>query len=317
MEYFMDNKKLEYLLKIVETHSFTEAARQLFVSQPALSQVIGGMEKRYGIDVFEKRGGLLHLTPEGEVLVKAAREQFAIQQNLELELMDRKKQIAGNISIGLSPSRSLQFLPVLLPEMKKRFPKIRIIVNTRSSSSFEKQIAQGKLDFAFVMEMADVDPSVRNELVYEPLFSYDTLLAAPPSHPLAREADTVFDWRLRRAVSLDEVRDESFIVTPSNPRSRKWADSVYNAYDFVPREAVVISGGFTVISLVQAGVGFALTQDAMAFAQKRGAFFRLDKGGFPTNLCVIYKKGKYLSSPMKTFIDLVKIHTENGTWTSL
>lgn len=180
---------------------------------------------------------------------------------------------------------------------RKSFPKVRIVVNTRPSSSFEKQVTKGKLDFAFVMEMADVDPSIRNELVYEPLFSYDTLLAAPPNHPLAREADAVFDWRLRRTVSLDEVREESFIVTPSNPRSRKWADSVYNAYDFVPREAVVISGGFTVISLVQAGVGFALTQDAMAFAQKRGAFFRLDKGGFPTSLCVILPKGKVSLQP--------------------
>lgn len=51
--------------------------------------------------------------------------------------------------------------------------------------------------------------------------------------------------------------------------------------------------------------------------QKRGAFFRLDKGGFPTSLCVIYRKGKYLSSPMETFIQLVKMHTERGTWISV
>lgn len=313
----MDNKKLEYLLKIAETRSVTEAAKQLFISQPALSQIIGSIEKSYQIKIFEKRDGSLHLTPEGEVLVAAARKQFFIEQNMALELSDRKNQISGDIIIGLSPSRSLQFLPVLMPQMRELYPKIRIVINTQSSSGFEKQVAHGKLDFAFVMDLADIDPTIRSELVYEPLFSYDTLLAAPPNHPLAREADQEFDWRLRRPVSLDEVKDQPFIVTPKRPRSRKWTDMIYNAYDFTPQEAVVISGGFTVISLVQAGVGFALTQDSTAFAQKRGAFFRLDKGGFPTNLCVIYRKDKYLSKPMQSFIDLVKKYSAQGLWTKI
>lgn len=313
----MDNKKLEYLLKIAETRSVTEAAKQLFISQPALSQIIGSIEKSYQIKIFEKRDGSLHLTPEGEVLVAAARKQFFIEQNMALELSDRKNQISGDIIIGLSPSRSLQFLPVLMPQMRELYPKIRIVINTQSSSGFEKQAAHGKLDFAFVMDLADIDPTIRSELVYEPLFSYDTLLAAPPNHPLAREADQEFDWRLRRPVSLDEVKDQPFIVTPKRPRSRKWTDMIYNAYEFTPQEAVVISGGFTVISLVQAGVGFALTQDSTAFAQKRGAFFRLDKGGFPTNLCVIYRKDKYLSKPMQSFIDLVKKYSAQGLWTKI
>lgn len=313
----MDSKKLEYLLKIVETKSVTEAARQLFVSQPALSQVIGSLEKRYDIKIFEKKDGALNLTPAGEVLVRSARQQFFIDQNMELELSDMKNQISGSITVGLSPSRALQFLPVLLPVMQKNYPKLSIVISTNASSGFEVQVARGKLDFAFVMDLADIDPGIRSELVYEPLFSYNTLLAAPPNHPLAREAENVFDWRLRRPISLDEVRGEPFIIPPERPRSRKWSDSVYNAYDFIPKRAVVISGGFTVIHLVQAGIGFALTQDSTAFAQKQGAFFRLDKGDFPTRLCVIYRKDKYLSKAMQDFIDLVKYHSKNGTWTEL
>lgn len=312
----MDSKKLEYLLKVAETRSITEASKQLFISQPALSQVIGAMEKRYDIKIFEKKEGSLHLTPEGSILVDSARRQFFIEQNLEQELADRKNQISGDISIGLSPSRSLHFLPVLLPQMRKEFPKVRIVINTNSSSGYEKMVAQGKLDFAFVMDIADIDPSIRSELVYEPLFSYSTLLAAPPSHPLAREAAGVFDWRKRRAVSLDEVREEPFIVSPPRPRYRKWTDLVYNAYDFTPKEAVVISGS-TAIHLVQAGIGFMLTQDSTAFSLKKGAFFRLDKGDFATNLCIIHRKDKYLTKPMNTFINLVRQHNEQGTWQAL
>jgi len=312
----MDSKKLEYLLKIAETRSVTEAARQLFISQPALSQVIGSMEKRYQIKIFEKKEGTLHITPEGQILIDAARRQFFIEQNLEQELSDRKNQISGDIRIGLSPSRSLHFLPVLLPYMRREYPKVRIVVNTQSSQSFEKMVANGKLDFAFVMDLADIDPAIRGELTYEPLFSYDTLLAAPPDHPLAKEAAGVFDWRKRRAVSLDEVREEPFIVPPSRPRNQKWLNQVYNAYHFTPKEVVVIPGSVG-INLVQAGVGFMLTQDATAFSLKKGAFFRLDKGSFSSNLCVIYRKDKYLAKPMDALIRLVKYHCEQGTWFEL
>jgi LysR family transcriptional activator of glutamate synthase operon len=313
----MDTRKLEYLLTIVETGSVTEAAKKLYISQPALSQTIRYFEQLYHIRIFEKKEGRMNLTPEGRIFIDAARRQFFIEKNMVLQLNDMKEQLSGDITIGLSPSRSLQFLPALMPKMKDAFPKVRLVVNTRSSSGFEKEVVRGKLDFAFVMDIADVDPALRNELTYIPLFSYDTLLAVPPNHPLAREAEKEFDWRKRRAISLDEVRNEPFICTPPFPRSRRWTDTIYNAYGFKPREAVVISGGFIVYSLVQAGIGFALTQDTTAFAMKRGAFFRLDKGPFLSRLCVIYRKDRFLSKPMEFFINTATDLAKTGYWNKI
>ncbi|MBQ8089161.1 MAG: LysR family transcriptional regulator [Pyramidobacter sp.] len=313
----MDAKKLEYLLKVEETRSVTEAARQLYISQPALSQVIGNLEKHYGIKIFEKRDGALRLTPEGAILVDTARREYFLEENMKLALSELRSEVAGDIKIGLSRSRAVQFLPRLLPQMWKNYPHVRTVVSTNSGDGFERRVAAGKLDLAFVMDMADVDPAVRSELTYEPLFSYGTLLAAPPWHPLAREAEAEFDWRRRRPVSLDEVCDEPFIVGAGTERIRRWSDTVFGAYSFTPRVTLVISGALTRISLVEAGVGFCITQDAMAFALRRGAFFRFDKGDFAATLCVIYRKDKYLARPMRYFIDLVKEYNEKGEWTKI
>ncbi len=313
----MDSKKLEYLLKVEETRSITEAARQLYISQPALSQVIGNLEKHYDIKIFEKRDGALRLTSEGAILVDTARREFFLEENLKLSLLELKSEVAGDVKIGLSRSRAVQFLPRLLPQVWEKFPKVRTVVSTNSGSGFERRVASGKLDFAFVMDMADVDPAVRADLAYEPLFSYSTLLAAPPDHALAKEAEKEFDWRKRRPVSLDEVGDQPFIVGAGTDRIRRWSDTGFSVYGFQPRVALVISGALTRISLVEAGVGFCITQDAMAFARKRGAFFRFDKGDFAATLCVIYRKDKYLTQPMRFFIDLVKEYNERGLWTQI
>lgn len=309
----MDLKKLEFLLKVEETRSITEAAKQLFITQPALSQVISSLEKKYDIKIFERKEGGLSITQEGKLLIDTARREVIMEANLRQELDDMKNEKSGVLRVGLSVNRAAMFLPVILPEWRKMYPKVQLRVNTRSGNGFEKQVAEGKLDFAFVMDAAEVAPSVRKELVYEPLFVYRLLLAVPPNHPLAKTTGGIFDWRLRPPVDLNLVKDDPFITNNHEPRFARWLNAVYEAYDFYPNSAVVINGS-SQFNLVQSGIGCALLQDTIAFAQKRGVFFRLDKGDFATTLCMIRRKDSYVSQSMNAFMELVRENIRLGTW---
>ena len=313
----MDSKKLEYLLKVEETRSFTEAAKQLYITQSALSQAIGSIEKNYGVEIFTKKDGRLHLTPEGKAIVTAARHEFFQEKNLRHELSELKEHTAGDIFVGLASGRAVQFLPKLLPDMWKRFPHVRIVVSTRAEEGFERAVHAGRVDFAFVMDCADVVPSIRSELLYEPLFSYRPLIAVPPSHPLASEALGVFDWNKRRPIKLNEMKESPFISDPHGERIERWNNAIFNAYQFVPHKMLTISGALTRLDLVEADVGWCITQEATALARCRGIYFRLDKDEFAANLCVICRRDKYLTLPMKYFIELVKNRAVNGEWTKI
>lgn len=312
----MELKKLEYLIKVSELGSITEAARQLFITQPALSQVISSMEKKYGITIFERKEGGLALTYEGRLLIDAGRRQLLIEESLKQELMDTKNETSGIMKIGISVNRAAHFLPIILSEWRRQFPKIQLQVDTHSYLGFEKMVAEGKLDIAFVMQEAEVNVKTRKELVYEPLFRYNCLLAVPPNHSLAAETGGILDWRLRPPVDLNRVREDPFITTPSKQRSAKWLNSIYEAYDFYPRSTVIINGA-SQYNLVQAGIGCALLQDTIAFAQKRGAFFRLDKGDFATTLCIIRRKDSYETKAVKCFSDLIRKYAKEGKWAQL
>lgn len=313
----MDTKKLEYLLRLDETRSYTEAAKQLYITQSALSQAISGLEKYYGTDIFVKKGGRLCLTAEGEAIVKAARREYFLEENLRQELLELKNDVAGDVKVGLSPGRAVQFLPRVLPAMWKRYPKVRVIVSTRAEDGFEQAVCEGKLDFAFVMDMSDVTPEVRCELQYDKLFSYVALLAVPPWHALASETIGHFNWRTRRAVSLKEMEGVPLVTDPVPPRVQRWTNAVYSAYQFTPEKMVVVSGALTRLDLVLAGVGWSITQESQALVRRQGAFFRLDKGEFAANLCLITRRDKYLTQPMRYFIELVKEHSANGLWTTV
>lgn len=312
----MDMRKLEYLLKVAEVQSITEAARQLYVTQPALSQVIAALEKKYQMKIFERRGGFLHLTREGEVLIATARKQLLLESDFLRELSDIHNEESGTLRIGMSVNRAILVLPAVVPKLQEEYPKIQLDVNTRSFLGFEKMVAEGKLDMAFVMDAADVEPQIHSQLVYEPLMRYTCLLAVPPRHPLAEQTAGIFDWRLRPPVDLNLVKDDPFIGTPVKKRSLKWLSSVYEAYDFYPKTVITI-GGSCQYSLVQAGVGCALLQDTIAFAQKSGAFFRLDKGDFATNLCAIYRKGAYQTRAAVRFLELIRECAKDGIWNQI
>ena len=86
----MELKKLEYLIKVSELGSITEAAKQLYITQPALSQVISAMEKKYGVPIFERKEGGLVLTYGGKLLIDAGRRQLLIEESLKQELLDVK-----------------------------------------------------------------------------------------------------------------------------------------------------------------------------------------------------------------------------------
>ena len=85
-------------------------------------------------------------------------------------------------------------------------------------------------------------------------------------------------------------------------------------YDFQPKNIIRLSEEAAIFSLVQAGLGFALLQDYVAFSHHYGAFFRLDHDNSKATLCIIYHKNAVLTKAAQYFIELVKKHTALGSF---
>lgn len=310
----VNERKIDYLLKIAETQSISSAAKELYVSQPALSQLINSLEKTYNTKIFEYKSGRLIPTYTGELLLKTFQRQKLLENALLNALDDARHSKTGRMSIGISSGRAPMFLSIVLPDFQKMYPKIQLTINTKSSEGFESMVASGNLDLAFVMNKADVPTEVRQSLEYDALFDYDCLLAAPPNHPAAEIVKKIPDWRLRPAIDLRDFQEETFIQTLVSERHRNWENSLYGPYNFQPKYTILLSEEAALFDLVQAGLGFALIQDYVAFSKKSGAFFRLDRDDSKATLCVIHRKDSILTEAMNYFIDLVKEHTRKNSF---
>lgn len=310
----ISERKMNYLIKIAETQSITKAANELYVTQPALSQLITSLEKTYGTKIFEYKSGKLIPTYTGELILETFQKQKLLESNLMRALDDARQSRTGRIAVGISKGRAPMFLSIVLPDFQKEYPSIQLTINTRADQGFESMVCAGTLDLAFVMDRAAVPTEVRSKLTYDPLFEYYCLLAAPPSHPIAAIAAEQPDWRLRPGVDLKDFQNERFILTTRSDRHKDWEYSIFGPDDFSPRNTIMLTEEAAVFDLVQADLGFALLQDYVAFSHKRGAFFRLNQDTSKATLCAIYRNDFHLSAAMNYFIRLVKEHTERGSF---
>lgn len=105
----MIDSKLITLLMVNELHSFTQAAKKLSLTQPAVSQHVRQLEKELGVTIFARGEGNLKLTREGEIVIKYAKRIDSLYQNLEQSLKEEKEH-ARKITVGIThPRRAISW----------------------------------------------------------------------------------------------------------------------------------------------------------------------------------------------------------------
>jgi DNA-binding transcriptional LysR family regulator len=193
----MDTRQLAAFCAVVERKSFSHAAEQLGVTQPAVSLQIRSLEKRVGQQLLDRSGRRVEPTEAGRRLYRSAQRMLALEEQLLGELAgDADGALTGRLEIGASTGPGGTVLPVLLCEFQRRHPDVHVALSVSDTQRVVEQVARREL------ELGVVGAARRHRaVVFEPFFRDEVVLACPPAHPFAG-----------RAVTLDELRDEPLIV---------------------------------------------------------------------------------------------------------
>jgi DNA-binding transcriptional LysR family regulator len=179
----MDPKLLKTFLSVRRHASFTEAAREEFLTQPAVSRRIRQLETELGVRLFEQLGKSLRLTDAGRVLAAEAEKLLgSIERSAEAVRAVRSVE-HGSLRIGASSTPGFYLLPRIVGRFHRRFPGVDIGYAVENSLGIEERIVRNELDVGFVgAHLAHED--LRLEQVAED----EVVCFAHPSHPLARRA---------------------------------------------------------------------------------------------------------------------------------
>src|SRR5215471_6442849 len=172
-------RQLQYLVAISETLSFRKAAERCNVSQPSLSAQLAELESGLGVRVFERDRRRVLLTPSGRDLVERARRILEDADNLREAARLAGDPFSGSLKLGVIPTISPYLLPAVMPEIRKQYPRLRILWIEEKTSSLLSSLHQGLLDAVLLALETNIGKLERFVIATDPF-----VLATPKNHPL-------------------------------------------------------------------------------------------------------------------------------------
>ncbi len=169
--------RLKVFKTVADRLSFTRAARELFISQPAVTKQIGELEKQLGTNLFLRQGNRISLTPQGEHLLEYANRILNLYGELEDAFADRTAPPEGEIRLGASTTIAQYVLPGLLARFRKRYPGISLQVENGNTQQIEQAVQEARIDFGMIEGMASM-----TTLHYEPFMLDELVLVTATSN---------------------------------------------------------------------------------------------------------------------------------------
>jgi DNA-binding transcriptional LysR family regulator len=137
-------------MSVAENLSFSKAANNLNISQPAVTRHIKELEERYKTNLLERKGNKIYLTEAGEKVYNAFKEIAQQYRNLDFEIGQLHSSISGEFKIGASSTISQYVIPKVIASFHKRYPKIQIYLMNGNSFEMEKLLLNNQVDLALV-----------------------------------------------------------------------------------------------------------------------------------------------------------------------
>jgi DNA-binding transcriptional LysR family regulator len=251
----LDVYELNVFLVAAETENFSEAARHLNLTQPAVSMQIRALERKLGVDLFYRAGRTLALTEPGKALMSMARDMVNHAIQIEEEIESLKGEVVGHLKIGCSTATGKYFLPHLAARFRRRYPAVQMTIFNHSRELVLEELAEGAVQLGVVSA-----PPAGRDVEYRHFFTDHVVLIVPTNHA----------WARRDIVAVEELCGADFILRDHMSGTREEVEEALRQVGLRLADLNVVMeiGNSEAISMaVEEGIGVAFVSRTVA---KRG-----------------------------------------------
>ena len=220
----MNMKQALYFKTIAQYGTITAAAKQLYISQPSLSQTLRQIEDEVGTPLFDRSTSPFHLTYAGERYLKAVEAMLDIETRLKEEIGSIRRDDGGRLRLGISVTRAMQVLPDVIPIFTKAYPNVTIELTEAASASLEGMLQKGQIDLA----LAALEANEAN-IAYELIEKESIGILAGKDSQLAQLVPS------GTPISLEMVEKEAFVSLDTSHSSRIIQDRLFRRYNIRPK----------------------------------------------------------------------------------
>jgi LysR family transcriptional regulator, low CO2-responsive transcriptional regulator len=297
----LDSRQLRAFLSLSRTGSFTKTARELHLSQSAISHSIKALEHELQCRLLDRLGKYVMLTQAGEQLLGHAERILAEMGTARERLRDIGKWGRGRLRIGAGPTSCQYILPNVLREFKESFPQCLIQIEPGDTPGALELLHNNRIDLALTLQ-----PRNLAQLEFRSLFKDELRFLVSPLHAWARAG------RAERS----EIPRERFILYARRSYTSEMIETYFRREDVVLPTFIELGNIEAIKELVKLGLGVSILAPWVARRElAEGSLMALPLG--PRKLQrswgILLRKGQRLSLAQETFIGLCTAVSENLT----
>lgn len=282
-------RQLQIFEAVARSLSYTRAAEELHLTQPAVFTQIKQLEESVAWPLLERIGKRLHLTDAGREVLATSRDMLGGLERLEMRLADMQGLKKGKLRIAIVTTAKY-LIPRLLGEFCKRYPGIEAALTVTNREKLLARLADNVDDLVVLGA-----PPEHLDVVATPIAENPLVVVARHDHPLAD----------KKKIPLKRLATESFILREPGSGTRLATERHFEQHGIAPRVRMELGSNEAIKQAIAGGLGVSvLSSHTLALDGERGPLQVLDVAGFPLRRqwYVAYPRGKNLSAVAEAFL---------------
>jgi DNA-binding transcriptional LysR family regulator len=286
-------RQLRVFEAVARHMSFTRAAQELHLSQPAVSMQVKQLEDSVGLELFEKLGKRIFLTAAGFEMLNCAQAILFKLNETEQAFAEMKGIEGGRLNIAVATTVNY-FATRILAEFNRHFPNVGISLEVTNREGLLEKLERNETDIVLMGQ-----PPENIDIEAVAFMDNPLVIIAPPDHPLAS----------RERVTLEELRDETFLMREHGSGTRSALERLCSSQGIsLVGSGMEMNSNEAIKQGVQAGLGLGVVSIHTVEAELEGGQLQLiNAEHFPIQRqwFVVNRRGKRLSATAKAFKDFV------------
>jgi DNA-binding transcriptional LysR family regulator len=304
----MADRRLQVFYTVAKQLSFTKAAEQLFMTQPAVTFQVKQLEEHFNTRLFERSHGRIALTPAGRIVEEYAERILAMSEEMDTRVADLTGTVAGPLLLGASTTIAEFILPQILGEFKAQHPEVQAHMTVANSETIVNRVADHTIDVGLI-ESPSYLPSLQNEICCDD----ELVVICAPGHALAA----------RKTVTAQDIAAIPMVRREPGSGTREFTDNYFRECGVPPEDlnlVMELGSPEAMKGVVETGIAVAIVSRATIAKELRlGSVVAIPLAPrLMRTLSVVHPKEKFRSRLLTTFVEfatgrmreLARLHTQ-------
>ena len=286
----MNIRKLEIFYRTAKCLNMSQVAKDMYISQPSISQCISEIESEIDTKLFDRIGKKLYLTHEGKIFYEYTRRILNIYEE-GINVIRSSKSNKGKLVIGASTTIGTYIMPHIIHKFNKKEKDIEISMIIDNKHNIEELILNNKVDIAFIEGTVD-----SKEIILKDIWKDELVFISSINH----------EWNGKKYLDIEDLKNNKFIIREDGSGTRERFEELLEDKEIKFDSYIELSNIEAILNYVKLNIGVSCVPHMSVLSEENLKLinvYRLKDHNINRSLYSAIHKDKYISKPIKCFME--------------